>query len=227
MSDDEGDAPKAKSEVPQPLNNFGVSALLHYAASSGDIEECYRLIVEEGASVHSLNANRSTPLHIAALKGYYTMVEMLLEQRADVNRKESVEIGGYIPLIHSVKGNHLQISELLLAHGSDPNEADADGLTPLHYCGRISDHDAMARLLLSKGGDPTRLDKDGFNCAYWAKECGNKSFLKIKNIPEVEAPDVESLVLKLLEKKNAYYEKLNGGKKEDDGGGKKKKKKKK
>ena len=74
---------------------------------------CYRLIVEEGASVNSLNANRSTPLHIAAQKGYYSMVEMLLEQGADVNMKESFEIGAYIPLIHSVKGNHLQITELL------------------------------------------------------------------------------------------------------------------
>ena len=42
------------------------------------------------------------------------MVEMLLEQGADVNMKESFEIGAYIPLIHSVKGNHLQITELLL-----------------------------------------------------------------------------------------------------------------
>ena len=227
MSDDEGKALTAKSDVPQPLNNFGISALLHYAASSGDIEECYRLIVEEGASVNSLNANRSTPLHIAAQKGYYTMVEMLLEQGADVNMKESFEIGAYIPLIHSVKGNHLQITELLLAHGSDPNETDTGGLTPLHYCGRLADHESMARLLLSKGADPNRLDKDGFNCAYWAKECGNKSFLRIKNIPEVEAPGLEDLVTRLLEKKKAYYEKLNGGKGNDDGDGKKKKKKKK
>ena len=58
----------------------------------------------------------------------------------------------------------------------------------------------MARLLLSKGADPNRLDKDGFNCAYWAK-CGNKSFLRIKNIPEVEAPGLEDLVTRLLEKK--------------------------
>ena len=63
-----------------------------------------------------------------------------------------------------------------MAHGSDPNETDTGGLTPLHYCGRLADHESMARLLLSKGADPNRLDKDGFNCAYLQKNAVTSRF---------------------------------------------------
>jgi ankyrin repeat protein len=225
MGDNEGGAPK-KPEVPEPLNNYGVSALLHYATANGDIEESYRLILEENASVHSLNSTRSTPLHIAAGSGFYTMVEMLLEQGAEVDRKESNEIGAYIPLHCAVKGNHIQIAELLLGHGSDPNAEDVNKMTPLHYCARMPDHDDMARLLLAKGGNPELKDENGYNASYWAQEMRNKPFLKINGIPEPESPGVEDLISLIKARKEEYSAKVGGGKKKDDGGKKKKKKKK-
>ena len=235
MSDDEGESQQGKLDVPEPLNNYGVSALLHYAAAAGDIEECYRLIIEEGASWCALNSTRSTPLHIAAGKGYYPMVEMLLDveeqlrkpnEEPGVKRKESPEIGGYIPLICAVKGNHIQIAELLLAKGANVNECDINKMTSLHYCARLHDHNDMAKLLLAKGADPELKDENGYNCSFWAKEMNNSGFLALKGIPGPEAPDVMDLVELIKARKEAYEASLGGGKKADDGGGKKKRKKK-
>jgi len=76
----------------------GSSALLHYAVANGDLEEVYRLIVEDNANPNARNPNRSTPLHIAAQRGMFGLCQMILEHGGTLNAKESNNVGGYTPV---------------------------------------------------------------------------------------------------------------------------------
>ena len=205
----------------------GSSALLHYAVANGDIEETYRLIVEDNANPNARNSNRSTPLHVAARLGMFGLCQMLLEHGGDINAVESSNVGGYTPLMHAVNGNHLQIAELLLMEGADPNVHDSgNGFTPLHVCARMSGRTQLAKLLMSKGADAAQCDKDNLSPSYWAKECRNAPFLAIKGIPEPEEPSLDDLLAGLQEAQNERERILKPPKKEKKGkGGKKKKKK--
>ncbi len=205
----------------------GVSALLHYAVANGDLEEAYRLIVEEDANPNALNPNRSTPCHVAAHLGLYAMCEMLLEQGANLALCESHNVGGYTPLHHAVRGNHLQIVELLLSQGSDPNAQETgNGFTCLHFCARQKGLQDMAKLLMAKGADVSQCDNDNCSPSYWAKETGNAAFLAIRGVPEPEAPSLDDLLAGLQER-DALRNAILNPPKSGGGGGKKKKGKKK
>ena len=206
----------------------GSSALLHYAVANGDLEEVYRLIVEDNANPNARNPNRSTPLHIAAQRGMFGLCQMILEHGGSLNAKESSNVGGYTPLLHSVVGNHLQIVELLLQEGADPNVQDSlNGFTALHICARMPGRIQLAKLLMSKGADIEQCDHDNLSPSYWAKECRNSQFLSIQGVPEPEVPDLDDLLAGLQEKQAERERILKPPKKEGKGkkGGKKKKKK--
>jgi ankyrin repeat protein len=204
----------------------GASALLHYAVSNLDIEETYRLIVEEGADPNARNHNMSTPLHVACRLGSLGLVQLLLENGSSLETKESKSVGGYTPLLHAVAENHIQIAELLLQEGSDPNVCDAgQGFSCLHLCARRN-LIQMAKLLMAKGADIEQCDKDNLSPSYWAKECRNENFLQIRGVPEPEEPSLDDLLAGLQEAQAERERILKppakaGGKKK---GGKKKKK---
>ena len=184
----------------------GASALLHYAVANGDIEETYRLIVEDNANPNARNHNRSTPLHVASRLGMFGLCQMLLEHGGDVHAKESINVGGYTPLMHAVSQNHIQIAELLLQEGADPNVQDSgNGFTCLHICARTTSRLQLAKLLMSKGGDIEQCDKDNLSPSYWAQECRNVQFLAIKGVPEPEEPSLDDLLAGLQE---AHAERL-------------------
>ena len=205
----------------------GASALLHYAVANGDIEETYRLIVEDRANPNARNHNCSTPLHVAARLGMFGLCQMLLEHGANLHLTEASDIGGYTPLMHAVSKNHIQIAELLLQEGADPNVQDAgNGFTALHICARLPGHIQLAKLLMSKGGDIEQCDRDNYSPSYWAKECRNSQFLQIQGVPEAEEISLDDLLAGLQEAQAERNRILKppakaGGKK----GGKKKKKK--
>lgn len=205
----------------------GSSALLHYSVSNGDVEEVYRLIVEDNANPNARNHNRSTPLHVACKQGMFGLVQMLMEHGADVHLRENVSIGGFTPLLHAVAQNHIAIVELLLQEGADPNVQDTAGYTCLHICARTPGRLQMAKLLMAKGADIEQCDNDDLSPSYWAKETRNLQFLQISGVPEPEEPSLDDLLAGLQE---AHAERLRilkppakagKGKK----GGKKKKKK--
>jgi hypothetical protein len=203
----------------------GVSSLLHYAVANGDLEEAYRLIVEENANPNARNPNMSTPTHVAASLGLYGMCEMLLEQGATLSLTESKNVGGYTPLHHAVRGNHLQITELLLSQGADPNAQETgNGFTPLHHCARTRGLCDMAKLLMAKGADVSQCDNDGRSPSYWAKECTNPDFLAIRGVPEPEEPSLDDLLAGLQEA-SAYRNAILNPPKAPKGDKKKKKKK--
>ena len=93
----------------------------------------------------------ATPLHIAAARGDINAVKALLEQRADVNKRDK---NSSTPLHEAASKGHANIVRLLIEKGADVNATLSDGTTPLTSAvifGRAS----VVSLLLEKGADTT------------------------------------------------------------------------
>ena len=55
----------------------------------------------------------------------------------------------------------IQVVELLLSQGADPNAQQANGFTCLHICARKGQkHIEIAKMLLAKGADPEQVTEE-------------------------------------------------------------------
>lgn len=134
------------------------NSALHYAAQRGNLELA-TLLCEQDANVDLLNDDFETPIHLAShagpwksepatelvrlltLHGATTSLhilavigdeqairELLERKQIDVNE---LDRGNRTALFHAAHNNHLQVVQLLLEEGADPNLSDKDGQTPL------------------------------------------------------------------------------------------------
>ena len=100
---------------------------LHVAASKGNLP-FLEFLLSKGADINARTAPGNTPLHYAVLISHYypDNVTFLLDHGANVNAVGSFN---QTPLHHA---KTLEILEILLARGADPNAKDADQRTRLH-----------------------------------------------------------------------------------------------
>ncbi|HXH24212.1 MAG TPA: ankyrin repeat domain-containing protein, partial [Vicinamibacterales bacterium] len=164
----------------------GLTALV-FAAREGDIESAQALL-DAGADVNQQTEYGWTPLLTAINNRNYRLAKLLIERGADVNLANK---GGWTPLYlatdnRNIEGgdypvpkpdlDHLEIIQLLLEKGADPNARVKDntltrtiftmqwfyedGATPFIRAAQSSDTELM-KLLLKYGADP--LLKTNFN----------------------------------------------------------------
>jgi len=96
--------------------------------------------------------DNASPLHLAASKGHTSVVNVLLDARADVNALDKSHV---TPLLAAVKNKHIAAAEKLVAAGASLLSRTKDGNTPLMLASEAGDV-SMVRLLLSRG-------KEGLN----------------------------------------------------------------
>jgi len=99
-----------------------------------------------------------TPLHWAAINGHLSVVEYLVNQKADINAKDKDNW----TLLHSAANNgHLSVVEYLVNQKADINAKDKNGKTPLGLASEINNYDSedkkkrksnVVEFLKSKGG---------------------------------------------------------------------------
>jgi len=164
----------------------GLTALV-FAAREGDVESA-RKLVEAGADVNQQTEYGWTPLLTAVNNRNYAVAKLLIENGADVNRANK---GGWTPLYlatdnRNIEGgdypvpradlDHLEIIELLLAKGANPNARVKDntltrtiftmqwffedGATAFVRAAQSSDT-ALMTLLLKYGADPKIATANG------------------------------------------------------------------
>eukprot|EP00164_Ancoracysta_twista_P004443 GFYU01005996.1.p1 GENE.GFYU01005996.1~~GFYU01005996.1.p1 ORF type:complete len:233 (+),score=69.09 GFYU01005996.1:154-852(+) len=197
-------------------------ALLIHAVAQGNLKEAQWLL-ERGANPDVTNLNGSTPLHVACGKGILSMVTLLIQFRASLDIKEKDMVGGYTPLHYAVKARRLQIANVLLDSGANPNIPDSLGFLPLHLAARDGSLD-MTVTLIAKGADVTREDKGGKTAYYWAKQMQHANIMgllpEVKYNPLQHMERVQQATLAAMPSTEKKKKKGGKGKK----GGKKKKK---
>jgi ankyrin repeat protein len=174
---------------------------LMYAARQGSLEAA-RVLAEAGANLNLADPDGTTALALAILNGHYDTAGLLVEKGADPNLADSSgmaalytavdmntlgEIYGRPPRKSTGELSALNLIEILLAYGANPNAALksatlyrahtpgeaslGEGTTPLMRAAKNGDVAAM-RLLLAQGADPARTQKNGTTALMLASGVG-------------------------------------------------------
>ena len=107
----------------------------------------------------------AAPLYFAAWKGLRGLVEHLLIK----NPQQVNQLGGYYgtPLHASVLEGHIEVAQLLFAHGADINSRCADNHAPLHTASIRGDI-RIVKWLLDQGADVGPKQNDGMTPLHFA-----------------------------------------------------------
>lgn len=112
------------------VNNKRWILALNNCAYYHDCHDQLKLLLERGINP---NHKSSDALYGACYSGAIENVKLLLEYKADPNRLGMMYME--TPLIRSLRSGYLEIFNLLLKAGADPNIQDELGFTPLiHAC---------------------------------------------------------------------------------------------
>jgi ankyrin repeat protein len=129
-----GNADKIKEIVttdPGQVNSFSHDGwtALHLASFFGH-PEAADLLVKNNAFINprTKNSMNNLPIHAAAASRKIEIVEMLLNQGADVNEKQQ---GGFTPLHEAAITGNLEMVQLCLKHSVDKNIKNDKGETAL------------------------------------------------------------------------------------------------
>ncbi|KAL4618048.1 ankyrin repeat and SOCS box protein 18-like isoform X2 [Arapaima gigas] len=127
---------------------------------------CAKALVRYGAKVDQPSEEEGeTPLHVAARHSCLHHAHLYLRYGAEVNRTSTT---GETPLGVACAAaqdpellpERLQLCQLLLAHGADPNLADEERRTALHKAARNVQH-SLVDLLLEYGAEVNAIDYNG------------------------------------------------------------------
>lgn len=145
---------------PTHSNADGENAL-HAAVRLMNFDLTKRLIQDFNVDVNELDGRHYSPLHLAIMNNDMPMVEYLLSKNADPNELTGDDMGEdvhYDTSLHLVKGDNVEMAEMLINAGAQINNLNSDGMTPLYWaCSRK--HTNVALLLLSMNAD-TKLRCD-------------------------------------------------------------------
>ena len=145
-------AEAVEQELPTPK---APDISIHEAAEAGNMVVIKKHLVA-GADVNTKLKGR-TLLHAAAGKGRKEIVELLIDNDANVNVKDAVS---GTPLHEAALRGDKEVVELLITKGADVNAKDLYGWTPL-YKATHKGHKEVVELLISKGSDVNAKNKDG------------------------------------------------------------------
>ena len=130
----------------------------HQAAALGDASRMAEHLAA-GADVASPTPDGFTALHLASFFGRGETVRRLIDHDAPIDAV-------------ATNGGHLEVVELLLAAGADPEVRQAGGFTPL--MGAASGgHGEILDRLLAAGADPAPISDGGKTAADLARERGH------------------------------------------------------
>nr|CAD7407561.1 unnamed protein product [Timema cristinae]CAD7425059.1 unnamed protein product [Timema monikensis] len=103
-----------------------------YTAAKHGYRALLAILLQHGLNVNlRVDAFNTTLLHIAVDYNQISVVNLLLEHRADVNVTDS---NGDSVLFWAAKNGNLEMVELLVHQGADVNALDIQGCSILHYC---------------------------------------------------------------------------------------------
>ena len=143
--------------------------LFSYIGSSFGQSQRGNDLLENADIVNCCDGAARTPLWDACLSRFSSIVDKLLECKADVNKSD---VDGFSPLYVACQEELLQVVCNLLDHKADVNLCNKDGTSPLYMACQKGYLQIVCRLLESKA-DANKTDKHGFSPLYVACQKGH------------------------------------------------------
>lgn len=153
---------RCDSELRDALGNTALSR----AAEAGQVEVARTLLLT--ANVDAENLAGQTPLLIAAMRGLFSMMCLLLRNGAD---KDVADMHGYTALMASSSRGDLRGVTYLLEACAQVNKMTSKGRTAL-YMAAETGHFKALRCLLAARADPDVRDQHGCTALFLAAQLG-------------------------------------------------------
>ncbi|SCO16926.1 related to ankyrin [Fusarium fujikuroi] len=144
------------------------------AIFSGCTDAVAYLIREGNLDINDRSGGNATPLFFACYTKNKEIVELLLDNGADINARSD----GEVPLHISVEEGSDAITEMLISRGADVSVVDNDGRTALNIAS-MSGNTKAARHLIDSGADISHETKDGFTPLSMASSRGHVELAKL------------------------------------------------
>ena len=116
------------------------------AAKKGEVSAVKRILKEDPTALSARDSDGSTPLHCASWKGQVAVVELLLDEGADINAHNQNDHWGDTPLHAAAHGNQTAVARVLIARGAKLNAKNPAGRTPMDET-KVHNASAVAKLL--------------------------------------------------------------------------------
>lgn len=149
------------------------STPLHVAARSKK-PEFVELLLSHGANVNATDSDEYIPLHDAIMMGELSIVNLLLQARANPNVRRKSESA-----LHIATGKgHAHLIEPLIKAGADPGLQDDEGLTASCIAANRGDFDTLQAIMkcASRG---IHRSRDGTTPLHHAVLSGNESVVEL------------------------------------------------
>lgn len=130
---------------PNTVNPQGVPALI-LAVKEPSLKVAQLLASWPKAKTEVRNENDESALMLAALKGYFPLVKLLVENDADVNKP------GWTPLHYAATAGNVPIIELLLENSAYIDAESPNGSTPLMMAAMYGSPESV-KTLIQAGAD--------------------------------------------------------------------------
>lgn len=157
----------SNSIVSQPKNCFDI-------ARKGTLKEIDNEYLTNKKIIDSIDSNTSSMLILACYRGNNDVAKFIIEKKANLNY---VSLNGTALMACVVKGS-LELGELLLKNGANPNLTDANGITALMYAVQFQ-NEKMIKLLLDYKADKNSVDKQGKTAFEYATFSKNELIINL------------------------------------------------
>ena len=162
---------EADPSLVQAKTDAGETAL--FPAAAGGHLEIVRFLLERGAPIDILNANRQNALLYAAFEGHKEIVTLFLAKGANLSIKDRF---GRTALHYAAREGRPEVVEILLKNGGDLSLRDQHGMTPPDYAVLRNQTDII--FLLVKKGLVNLKEQNGVNLLHIAAAQGNEKLVK-------------------------------------------------
>jgi ankyrin repeat protein len=186
---------------PNTVNPQGVPALI-VAVKEPSLKVAQLLASWPKAKTEVRNENDESALMLAALKGYFPLVKLLVENDADVNKP------GWTPLHYAATAGNVPIIELLLENSAYIDAESPNGSTPLMMAAMYGSPESV-KTLIQAGADLNVKNQLGLTALDFAvrgnrqnskelietglqREAARKARLQAIEPPTVEAPKADA-----------------------------------
>lgn len=155
-----------KPEITELLLSYEPELDIYDLSALGGAGQISILLATDPKSVHEYSGDGFNALHVACYFGHADVVQLLLENDADVN-KVAMNGSDLTALQSAVASIHTDVVKVLLSYKPDLNVRMLGGFTPLMSAAAMGAKEIMS-LLLEAGADQTLLSDDGRTASEFA-----------------------------------------------------------